>query len=219
MDLVHGTKTKGVCTVNGCKKPRRCRGLCEGHYWRWRTRKPGDLPFDQLKSRPYGGTPALDFLEVALKSKSTECIIWPFAKNRNDYPMAHIDGEMRRLNRWVCILKRGAPPNDDSHAAHKCGNASCINWRHIRWRSPFDNIQEKYEHGTQTRGERIFQSKLTERQALAIFNSKKPTAALALKYGVSTVTINRIRSGSYGGWAWLTKGRKNDEHETHANPP
>lgn len=206
MVLAYGTRTKGICTVSGCGKPRVCRGLCNGHYWRLRTRKPGEISFEHKKPRPTGG-PAKDFLLSALRSNTSECIIWPYAKTRG-YALAHIDGKMRRLHRWICRQHRGEPPSDEYHAAHRCGVRSCINKRHIRWRTIQQNIDEKLVHGRPTRGERIVQHKLTEVEALRVFNSKEPTRILAVRYGVSVVTINRIRGGKYGGWNWLTKNRR-----------
>lgn len=68
--------------------------------------------------------------------------------HQKGYGLIRIDGVMCRVHRLVCIRRHGPPPTDDLEAAHSCGNAGCVNPRHIRWATRFENAADKKLHGT-----------------------------------------------------------------------
>jgi hypothetical protein len=42
----------------------------------------------------------------------------------------------------------GPAPSPKHHAAHLCGNRSCLNKRHLVWATPKENEAHKKAHGT-----------------------------------------------------------------------
>jgi hypothetical protein len=189
---------RGTCAVSGCGKGQRARGLCPNHWKRWR------LHGNPLGGRTTRGDPRR-FIDVAVDYDGTECLLWPYSVNRQGYGQVHYDGGFYRAHNLICRLVHGAPPGPNAHAAHGCGNRLCIAPQHLRWATPPQNNADKILHGT-------LRATLTAdvvkciRKRLADFSRE-----LAAEYGISRSAIEYIRRVK--SWRWLEKNVEEDRPE------
>lgn len=160
------------------------------HHTRWYNHG------DPLAGGIYRGS-TRSFIFNHLNHESDECLIWPYGRDKG-YAVAAVTGfDTKLVHRIMCILKHGPPPDPLYYATHDCGNGhlGCINPKHVSWKTPKGNSDDKKLHGTYHRGERITWSKLTENQALYIKYSNQRHADLAAEFGVSIRNVRNIQSG------------------------
>lgn len=177
------------CSVDGCGRKAHAKDLCLMH--RKRERKHGSVDF---VLRPANGV-----CERWIKDMSThtgdECLIWPFAKDRNGY------GPSRKM----CIAAHGEPAESILQAAHSCGNGNlgCMNPKHLRWATRKDNAGDMVDHGRSQRGGKCNMAKLTESavKQIRVTRSSESCASLARELGVTRKTVSRARYRET--WAWL----------------
>lgn len=192
-------RPKRICSVEECGKQVEARGWCKMHYMRFR--RHGNLRVTRTRC----GQP-LGFLDdVALPYAGDECLIWPFSRTESGYGRVWIGDQLCVASRVVCERAHGPPPSPKHEAAHSCGNGhlGCINPHHLRWALPVENAVDKRMHGTDPRGTRNGQAKLTEDGAKRILALKgaAPQEELARQFGVSRQTISAIHRRE--NWAWL----------------
>jgi hypothetical protein len=136
--------------------------------------------------------------------ETDECILWDGGSFASGYPRVKIDGKNRRGNRVVCTEHHGAPPSDDSEAAHSCGVPACINPRHLRWATREENQADRLIHGTHNHGERNPNSKLTSDDVADLRSlygeGGVSTRALGRRYGISHTQVRDILHGR--SWSW-----------------
>lgn len=159
-----------------------------------------------LQKHPRKGELAA-FIDIAAAYTGSECLLWPFQRNQMGYGIVDFrtQGEGRtRSHRVICERAHGVPPVDRPFAAHSCGNPSCVAPGHLRWASQKENLADRIEHGTMTRGTRQGHSKLTEQDVVAIralsvggLGAKN----IAKRYGVRWENIRAIIRRDT--WAWL----------------
>jgi hypothetical protein len=142
---------------------------------------------------PKGSSEA--FLRAHLAWTSDECLTWPYRTVPAGYGLAVVGGVQKRASRWMCILAHGEPPSSKHEAAHKCGNAKCVNPKHLRWATPAQNSADKLVHGTHNRGERSGKTKLASTDVRAIREAPPDLKVLMARFGVSKGCISKIRSG------------------------
>lgn len=142
---------------------------------------------------PKGSSEA--FLRSHQNWNADECLLWPYRTVPAGYGLAVIGGVQKRAHRWMCFLVYGDPPTSKHEAAHSCGNAPCVNPKHLRWATPAENSADKVRHGTVSRGERNGRTSLSEADILAIRSAPPDLAVLMDRYGVSKGCISKIRSG------------------------
>ena len=95
----------------------------------------------------------------------------------------------------------GAAPTDHHETAHSCGNRACVNPAHLRWATRAGNQADRVKHGTDNRGRRSAQARLSEADVRAILKQRDRTPAdLAKEYGVSRNHITSIQNGRTWGW-------------------
>lgn len=191
--------TSPTCSVEGCDRPRkRGAGMCTGHYLRsWRHGDPEH-------GRAMVGDPE-HFMTEAIGSSADECILWPFARDRNGRAQIRLRGEdSMYAARIVCSRVHGEPPTPDHQAAHSCGNGhlGCINPNHLRWATPAENSQDMIDHGRSARGNHPM-AKLTVEDVRRIraLHRKIPARKLADEYGVCRGTIYIVQNRA--AWKWL----------------
>lgn len=138
------------------------------------------------------------FLDEAKASRTDDCILWPFTKFRDGYGQF----ERRGAHRVICEEVYGPCPNG-MQARHACGQASCVNPRHLSWGTVSDNANDRRGHGTMLLGSKTGRSRLTEesvreiRQGLAAGVGLRE---LARQHNVSHKAIAMIRDGVSWGW-------------------
>jgi len=142
-------------------------------------------------------------LNVALKHDGSDCLIWPYRKNHNGYAVAGFGNGPIRVSRFVCQAANGEPPDKRYEAAHTCGNRACVSAGHLRWATPKVNQADRWEHGTEPRGEKNSCAKLSENDVREIKKllpsiEKK---VLAKRFNVSPTAIWHIETGR--NWGWL----------------
>lgn len=190
---------RAICSVEGCGKPHLARGWCESHYRRWRRHG------DHLGGGIANGTVRDWIDQVALKYEGDDCLIWPFARDRQGYANGgHTDHRSRRAYRVICELAHGAPPTPRHEAAHVCGRGmdGCVAPAHLAWKTHAENEADKVGHGTLLKGSDHTNSKLTEAEVRDIRKlfGQMTHAQIAKRYGVSRSTISLISSGATWGW-------------------
>lgn len=189
-----------ICSVDGCDKAVKARGLCNAHYHR-RSRHGSPLGGGTEQGAP------LRFLqEAALSYEGADCLIWPYATLPNGYGHLWVDGGDILASRYVCEKAHGPAPSAGHEAAHSCGNGNggCISPGHLSWKTRAANEADKLLHGTHNRGERHSRAKLTEGQVKEIraLRGTVTGAELAERYGISRWAIYDVLSGD--NWAWLS---------------
>lgn len=185
------------CSVSGCLGKVDARGFCSSHYERWR--RHGD-PFG---GRTGKGEVALYLRNKVLPYEGDDCILWPYAKDLNGYPVIGGMGRQRKVTRIVCENKTGPVPSSRHQAAHSCGNGhrGCVTPSHLRWATPSENAQDKFKHGTQVCGEAFSGSRLTAEQVITIRGSLLSTKDVAAEFGITLGNVRHIRSRRT--WKWL----------------
>lgn len=198
------TKFK-ACSVDGCKgnahySAKGSKGVCGLHYKRlWRH---GD---------PLGGSTGwaecLSFYrDVLLSYEGNDCRFWPYGKTKGGYGIISLRGKRGTVSRFLCEDIYGPPPTPEHEAAHSCGKGhlGCATKRHLSWKTPAENQADRIAHGTDGRGERHSQAKLTEEKVIEIRSRShnETHASIAEDYGVSRRTISEICARRT--WSWLS---------------
>jgi len=134
-----------TCKALGCVKAAHSLGYCSLHGNRFK--RYGD-PF----AGPTLKNTITAWIGGALVTETDECIVWPFNTTTKGYPSARINEKQALAHRHMCTLAHGEPPSEGLHAAHECGNRRCMNKRHLSWKTPKENEQDKFRHGTRKIG-------------------------------------------------------------------
>jgi len=143
-----------------------------------------------------------EFILMAISSNTSACLHWPYATDLKGYGVGDFDGKRWRITRLVCHTVHGPSPSKNHEAAHSCGRPSCVNPKHLRWATPFENSQDKYLHNTVLRGEQIARAKLTADniRQIRLLRQTATCAAIAKQFHVSESNISAVISGKTWGW-------------------
>lgn len=177
---------QSTCSV--CSRPAFRRGYCSPHYYR--MRKYGD-PF--AGGRFLGETK--EFITRLLTETHDSCVFWPFSRSRG-YAYTAWNGKYVSVSRLICRLVHGDPQDESMQAAHSCGNGAkgCVNPACLRWATKRENESDKLIHGTNAKGERSGNSKITNVQVDSIREDKRRGNVIAKEYGISAAQVSRIKS-------------------------
>lgn len=186
-------KSNRFCSVDGCGRKHQSRGLCKGHWQRWRR-------YGDVRAHVPLEMGNLYFLrEVALTDERDECVIWPFNTGSFGYGSVHIGGKHLNAHHYVCQLAHGERPSDRHVAAHNCGNPACVNPHHIRWATQAANMKDMIVHGTVRRGDNHRSVKLSDHEVSEIRSlaGSIRQSEIARRFCVSPSTISGIISGKH----------------------
>lgn len=188
-----------TCSIRGCGKPVRARGLCPAHY----THQVRSGGFTDSKRAANGAH--LAWLKEHTNHRDDRCLIWPFPSGQNRYGYMKFFGKGMHPARVMCILVHGRPLVG-KETAHSCGNGliGCVNPRHLRWATKRENVDDMLKHGTTIRGERHWAAKLSEidvKRIRSLAAQGMERKALARRFKVHPKTIASVVLRHC--WAWL----------------
>jgi hypothetical protein len=94
---------------------------------------------------------AQEFMRLAIASQTDDCVIWPYAADQWGYGRVMHDGRNRRV--MTVVLTATAGPKPDRHqAAHgPCHNPTCVNPRHLSWKTYRENQHDRVRDGSNAR--------------------------------------------------------------------
>lgn len=136
--------------------------------------------------------PTQRFLYELMQGEApNHCIEWPFARSAEGYGRIRYGGRCTHAHRVVCTVVHGEPASENLQAAHSCGNSSCVNPKHLNWKTPQENANDKSSHGTVLAGASQSCSKLDEAQVrdMRSLEGRASQRELARRYGVSRKTV------------------------------
>lgn len=186
-----------VCSIEGCDKTAKTRGLCIAHYTR--LLRHGDPLKGATPRASSVGSPAKYFAEVVTPFNGDECLIWPFHRMDNGYATRRRGVGSKLVHRQACEERHGPPPDPDLLALHSCGNGhlGCVNPKHLRWGTRKDNGQDAVVLGEIAFGERHYAAKKTAAQVREIraLRGVMRNKDVAAKYGIGSSHVSAIWAG------------------------
>jgi hypothetical protein len=135
------------------------------------------------------------WLLASITIDTEDCIEPPWRSNgRSPYTIMTVDGRRIGSHVFVCTEVHGTAPAGHQ-VAHSCGNARCVNQRHLRWATSKDNAADRILHGTSGRGESNPAAKLTVAEVLEVrsaVEAGESKSSVARRYGVSPRLVRFI---------------------------
>jgi hypothetical protein len=153
---------------------------------------------------------AIDWIRGHVGYSGDDCLLWPFSRTRGYGTFGYL-GEHLYVHRYMCELANGPPPTPEHEATHSCGRGhlGCATPKHLFWKTPGENLQEAYEHGSLAyRRKTRFLLTSAKVKKIRPLKGTESAARVALRFGVSESTISDIWSGrtwktdtpTYGGF-------------------
>lgn len=105
-------------------------------------------------------------------------------------------GKPVRVCTLLCERNHGPKPTPLHEVRHLCGNGDkgCVTNNHVVWSTHKVNCSDRAWHGTEVRGVRNGQVKITPAQVRAIRRSKDPQRVIAARYGISQQHVSDIQT-------------------------
>lgn len=125
------------CSIDGCEKPRKARGWCDAHWYRWH--KHGD----PLAGNTVYATPEEAFLARTEPIVGDPgCVVWTGALNGDGYGKIKVDGRAVKAHRYAWEREHGPIP-DSTVIDHTCWERTCVNVNHLRLATVAQNNQNR----------------------------------------------------------------------------
>ena len=146
------------CTIDGCTRPYKGRGMCTTHYQEWfRSVRASSIPTRAEVSSFWS--------KVARKDKG--CWIWTAHIGTDGYGTISVGASPVKAHRLSWIIHFGAV-EPGMCVCHTCDNKICVRPDHLFLGTIQDNTADRDAKGRQCRGERHPDAKLTEEQVRLI---------------------------------------------------
>lgn len=123
------------------------------------------------------------------------------------YAFVHVgvNGVRKTLSVHCMVLEAFVGPRPEGmEACHNNGNSGDNQLANLRWDTHLNNNRDRLKHGTYGLGQQHPMAKITDADALAIYNSNDTCAALSARYGISFSKISEVRRGRI--WRSVTGG-------------
>ena len=113
----------------------------------------------------------------------------------------------RSVMPWDVFEALGRPPFNMC-VLHSCDNPPCCNPEHLFWGTCKDNTQDMIKKGRRfnNKGDKHPMSKITEEQALEIYNMDGTLKNIAAKYGITFQMVWRIKH--HKAWTHVTQKKE-----------
>lgn len=126
------------------------------------------------------------------------CWIWTASTRRFGYGQIQFQGRPQAAHRVSYIINVGSVP-DGMLVLHKCDVPGCVNPDHLFLGTGADNMNDMSRKGRgktkDQRGVDNGNSRLDRERVKAIFFDHRPTAEIAIEYGISPFHVRRIKRG------------------------
>lgn len=86
------------------------------------------------------------------------------------------------VHRLICRAFHGPPPSGMHQVAHNDGNSRNNRADNLRWATHYENMMDKYIHGTAGIGEKNGRAKLSQSDVLSIIDDDRTHKAIAEHY-------------------------------------
>ena len=186
------------CIADGCECEKIVgRGLCRTHYGRWH--RTGSIEDRPRKTRPIEER----FWPKVDKRGEDECWEWKATKTRGGYGSFGLGSKAsgkEMAHRVSYRIHYGEIP-EGKLVLHSCDNPSCVNPKHLRVGTAFDNTHDaidrkRFVMPPVLNGESNHKAKLTKEDVAYIREHWEIKASyFAAKHGVHESTIFNILSG------------------------
>lgn len=186
-----------ICSVEGCEGKHYCKDMCVKHYAKSYYKKWAERSESQ-RTRVFAkrGEPMSFLLSIP---ETDDCVLWPYSINAGGYGQVSVNRRPVVASRMSLILHVSPEPFRDAVARHVvCSNPLCVNPRHLAWGTRADNSLDMVLDGNSQRGEKQWNTILTESSVNKIRQANPRTesqqAALAAEMGVSARHIRKVLS-------------------------
>lgn len=180
-----------ACKVEHCHRVAQDQGICRAH--KYRLKRYGTLT---------GGNAmpglTLDWIKRHVSYAESECLIWPFSRNKQGYPAQVLyKGKKKFGHRLMCIFAHGEPTPPRNLVRHLCGNGhlGCVNPKHLAWSTHKENAADRWRHGTMLCGEDSPNATLTSDQVRLMRKRRAEgltLTKLAKIFDISVASTSRI---------------------------
>ena len=179
------------CEIDGCDKKQHGRGMCRGHYRRWRKGLTGEALEKPLRKKVPNGTSLEKRLYSNIK-KVGECWEWQGSTNQG-YGRIGYEGKWHLTHRLSWKVAKGDIP-EGKFVCHHCDNPKCIRPAHLFLGTHDDNMRDMAEKGRGRKGG------IPDEQVRAIRKDPRTQQVISDEYGITQQTISDIKTGKSYAW-------------------
>lgn len=136
------------------------------------------------------------FEESIMPVPESGCWLWLRGLNTTGYGVIKVGGRDEKAHRASWEIYKGPIPRG-SKVLHRCDVRSCVNPAHLFLGSQADNVRDMMAkgRGSDSKGERNANSKITAAQASEIRNSTLTLRELAEIYPIKKSMLSNIKQG------------------------
>ena len=114
-----------ICSIQGCARKHKAKGLCNAHYLQQRAGKPFKPPVLR------GSSIEAKFWQKVQKKEPESCWLWTGAKSGGYGFFRNDDGTFKRAHRYSFEIHKGIIP-EGLVIDHICHNPACVNPAHLQ---------------------------------------------------------------------------------------
>jgi hypothetical protein len=112
---------------------------------------------------------------------------------QSGYVQVRIEGKLELLHRLSYEQHKGPIPKG-MEILHSCDNPKCFNPEHLEYGTKQENLKDRDLKGRQAKGEQNGRAKLKTHEVRQIRKDRRSNRMIALEYGVTALTIRRVKS-------------------------